>query len=39
LRALGIVRDDRALVDRALECFRTLKLDWHAAQTDALINP
>jgi class 3 adenylate cyclase len=39
LRALGIVRDDRALIDQALERFRTLELDWHAAQTEALINP
>jgi hypothetical protein len=39
LRALGIVRDDRALIDQALERFSTLELDWHAAQTEALINP
>jgi class 3 adenylate cyclase len=36
LRALGIVREDKALLDRADECFRALRLDWHAAQTRRL---
>ena len=36
LRALGIVRDDAALLARSGELFATLGLDWHAAQTDAL---
>ena len=38
LRALGIVREDEALIDQALERFEALKLAWHAAQTDALRN-
>jgi class 3 adenylate cyclase/tetratricopeptide (TPR) repeat protein len=37
LRALGIVREDESLIEQALERFRTLKLEWHAAQTDALV--
>jgi hypothetical protein len=37
LRALGIVREDETLVDEARECFRGMELDWHAEQTDALI--
>jgi hypothetical protein len=36
-RALGIVREDEESVERAREQFRTLKLDWHADQTDALL--
>jgi hypothetical protein len=36
LRALGIVREDEALIDQALEHFEVLKLAWHAAQTDTL---
>ena len=36
LRALGIVREDKALLDRADERFRALRLDWHAAQTKRL---
>jgi class 3 adenylate cyclase/tetratricopeptide (TPR) repeat protein len=37
LRALGIVRQDPALIDQALERFDALKLHWHAAQTDVLL--
>jgi class 3 adenylate cyclase len=37
LRALGIVREDEALIDQAQERFATLGLDWHAAQTEALV--
>jgi len=36
LRALGIVRDDDELVEKANDRFRALQLDWHAIQTDAL---
>jgi hypothetical protein len=36
LRALGIVRDDDELMEKANEGFRVLQLDWHATQTDAL---
>ncbi|HYY34677.1 MAG TPA: adenylate/guanylate cyclase domain-containing protein [Gaiellaceae bacterium] len=38
LRALGAVRGDEALLARALERFQALKLDWHGAQTDALLS-
>lgn len=37
LRALGIVREDETLVGQALDCLREMGLDWHAKQTDALI--
>ena len=33
IRALGIAREDGALVQRALERFEALQLEWHAAQT------
>jgi hypothetical protein len=36
LRALGIVREDEDLLATANERFRTLKLDWHAGQTETL---
>jgi tetratricopeptide (TPR) repeat protein len=36
-RALGIVRDDRALLEQALASFEALQLDWHAARTQALL--
>jgi hypothetical protein len=36
LRALGVARDDQALVARADDAFRALGLDWHAAQTEHL---
>jgi class 3 adenylate cyclase/tetratricopeptide (TPR) repeat protein len=38
LRALGIVRSDRDLIDQSLEGFRALELDWFAGQTDALLS-
>jgi hypothetical protein len=38
LRALGIVRDDDALLARSAERFAELGLDWYAAQTPALIS-
>ena len=37
LRALGLVREDEALVNQARERLRGMGLDWHAEQTDALI--
>jgi hypothetical protein len=37
LRALGIVREDETLVGRARDRLREMGLDWHAEQTDALI--
>jgi DNA-binding SARP family transcriptional activator len=37
LRSLGVVREDEALVDQAHERFRALGLEWHAAQTAALL--
>jgi hypothetical protein len=38
LRALGRVRDDEALIRRALERFESMELDWHAEQTRALLS-
>jgi len=37
LRALGIVREDKALIARAHERFSAMRLDGHAEQTAALI--
>ncbi len=37
LRALGIVREDETLVAEARDRLRGMGLDWHAEQTDALI--
>jgi hypothetical protein len=37
LRALGIVREDDALLREALERFEQLGLGWHAEQTRALL--
>jgi hypothetical protein len=37
LRALGIVREDETLVGRANDRLRAIGLDWHAEQTNALI--
>jgi class 3 adenylate cyclase len=37
LRALGIVREDEALVSQASDRLRGMGLDWHAEQTNALI--
>jgi class 3 adenylate cyclase len=38
LRALGIVRGDKTLVSQARDRLRGMGLDWHAEQTDALID-
>ena len=37
LRALGVVREDEDLIRQALERFESMKLDWHAEQTRALL--
>jgi hypothetical protein len=37
LRAAGIVREDEALLARADELFRALRLPWHAGQTENLL--
>ena len=37
LRALGLVRDDTRTIEQALERFEALGLEWHAAQTRALL--
>ncbi|MEX1358475.1 MAG: hypothetical protein WD981_07620, partial [Gaiellaceae bacterium] len=37
LRALAVVREDEELLRRAQERFEALGLDWHAAQTAALV--
>ena len=37
LRALGIVRGDDALIEQAQAAFAALRLDWHAAQTERLV--
>jgi hypothetical protein len=37
LRALGTVRGDRSLIERALARFEELRLTWHAEQTRALL--
>ena len=36
-RALAIAREDEALLAQAQEDFAALGLEWHAAQTDALL--
>jgi hypothetical protein len=36
-RALGMVREDPALIERALARFETLGLDWHAGETRTLL--
>jgi hypothetical protein len=36
LRALGIVRGDDELIERADERFAALGLEWHRTQTEAL---
>ena len=36
LRALGLVRSDRALTEQAVERFEAMGLGWHAAKTRAL---
>ena len=37
LRALGVARDDRALLRQALARFQALELPWHAEQTRRLL--
>ena len=37
LRALGVVREDRALLEEAASRFDALKLPWHAEQTRGLL--
>jgi hypothetical protein len=37
LRALGIVREDETLIGQATQRLRGMGLDWHAEQTDTLI--
>ena len=37
LRALGLVREDASLIERAERRFEAFGLDWHAAQTRALL--
>jgi class 3 adenylate cyclase/DNA-binding winged helix-turn-helix (wHTH) protein len=37
LRALGAVREDEGLLRRGLACFEALGLEWHAAETRALL--
>ena len=37
LRALGIVRHDRALIERAADHFESLGLGWHAARTREIL--
>lgn len=38
LRALGTVRCDQTLVQRAIDCFEGLGLHWHASQTRMLVS-
>jgi hypothetical protein len=37
LRALGLVREDANLIERAAGRFDAFGLDWHAAHTRALL--
>jgi hypothetical protein len=37
LRALGLAREDEALIGQALDRFERMGLDWHAAETRALL--
>jgi DNA-binding SARP family transcriptional activator len=37
LRALGVVRKDGTLIDRAAACFEAMGLGWHSAQTRAAL--
>ena len=39
LRALGVVREDEALIEQALSRFEALGLDWHTAETRKLLQP
>ncbi len=36
LRTLGLVRHDTGLIERSIERFETMGLDWHAARTREL---
>jgi hypothetical protein len=38
LRALGLVRGDRTLIEEALAGFEAQGLDWHAAETRSLLS-
>jgi hypothetical protein len=37
LRALGVAREDEALIGQALDLFERMGLDWHAGETRALL--
>jgi hypothetical protein len=37
LRALGLVREDASLIERAADRFEAFGLEWHAARTRALL--
>jgi hypothetical protein len=37
LRALGVVREDEALIRQALERLEAMGLEWHAAETRKLL--
>jgi class 3 adenylate cyclase/tetratricopeptide (TPR) repeat protein len=37
LRALGLVREDASMIERAADRFEAFGLDWHAARTRALL--
>jgi class 3 adenylate cyclase len=37
LRALGLVRDDDGLIERAISRFESMGLEWHAAETKRLL--
>jgi hypothetical protein len=37
LRALALVDEDEALLDRAIERFEAVGLDWHAGETRRLV--
>jgi hypothetical protein len=39
MRALGVVRDDEPLVERAAARFEAMGLTWHAAQSRELLAP
>jgi hypothetical protein len=38
LRALGRVREDEELIRQALDCFEAMGMEWHAAETRALLS-
>jgi len=37
LRALGLAREDDALIEQAIQRFAAMRLDWHAAETRKLL--